>query len=410
LFPGSFIFRPDTAHSPEKEIDRFESTCTNPRRSGKAIISIVPVNLNPYNIHDAFNLSIDYFEFWKRFIKLLNVGSAIAGTISLTWLDRAFVTASRAENRYGFSGHKNEELFSNIIWSKLNLGSMSKSFTVSLEYSSSRNELDSFTLLYECITGDQRELKPGKIVSRKMASTTAENVLLALGTSDRNRSWPVKHYSRLAIALMNEGCRVSLLQGPLDVSMTTELLERMHELGAQPDSIEVVISDSIVETLSLLEKVDLVVCNDGFALHLSAYSGTPTVCIMGGGYGQRFIPRWGNVVVIQLSMACQGCEWDCCFTNRRCLTEIPYEYVSDIVHKKLEDPPIGIEHLEPASSVTQEDILQAMRKRIVQLSCSLIEKENEIRQLASWRDKQLIELNEKEAQIRQLKATVDHSF
>lgn len=115
------------------------------------------------------------------------------------------------------------------------------------------------------------------------------------------------------------------------------LAEKSHAVtGAATGSVSTVLvvnkarQTSLHESIALIEKSDLCLGNDTFGLHAAIAVGTPSVVVMWGGDGERWVP-WGDPVRHRMVHAgdrsCFGCRGECIWSEFRCMKEIAVEDV-----------------------------------------------------------------------------------
>ena len=91
---------------------------------------------------------------------------------------------------------------------------------------------------------------------------------------------------------------------------------------------------------AIFRKCKLAIGNDTGPMHIAIASGIPTLCVLGGGHFDRFMP-YGDPKINKFvfkKMKCYRCNWNCIYPEIRCLTEIPVESVFEEAQKMLADP------------------------------------------------------------------------
>lgn len=63
-------------------------------------------------------------------------------------------------------------------------------------------------------------------------------------------------------------------------------------------------------------------------MHLAAALDKPVIAVFGGGHWPRFTPVATSARVFTLGVPCQGCAWDCPFTESACIKEVPVHAVT----------------------------------------------------------------------------------
>ena len=88
----------------------------------------------------------------------------------------------------------------------------------------------------------------------------------------------------------------------------------------------------------LLSQSQLNISNDSGGTHISAASGKPKVCILGGGHFGRFVPylectgQTNKLEVVFHQMPCNGRNWECIYPLKKnepapCITNISVDAV-----------------------------------------------------------------------------------
>lgn len=81
---------------------------------------------------------------------------------------------------------------------------------------------------------------------------------------------------------------------------------------------------SLVQLFEVIRGAKMLVGNDSSAIHIAAATGTPSVCILGGGHFGRFLPyeidkKVSNPLPTSVfeKMDCYGCGWQCVYHIKR---------------------------------------------------------------------------------------------
>ena len=65
---------------------------------------------------------------------------------------------------------------------------------------------------------------------------------------------------------------------------------------------------------------------DNGAMHIAAALGRPVLGVFGGGdRGERFLPVGRKAAAVRMPIGCYGCDWDCPFDTKLCLSHMPME-------------------------------------------------------------------------------------
>jgi ADP-heptose:LPS heptosyltransferase len=148
-------------------------------------------------------------------------------------------------------------------------------------------------------------------------------VVIVPGASLPLKCWPLENFAALCKRIHDDlGFKIIICGGSNETIMGQKLLSMTT--GINPSSIEDWTGrTSLVEFASIVKRARLLIGNDSSAVHIAVASGTPAVCIVGGGHFGRFIPYRVEVnepVKLPLpvfhSMNCYGC-------NLKCLYDVP---------------------------------------------------------------------------------------
>jgi ADP-heptose:LPS heptosyltransferase len=95
--------------------------------------------------------------------------------------------------------------------------------------------------------------------------------------------------------------------------------------------------DNLIGTTSLPQLIDiignaeLVVGNDTSAIHIAVAAKRKSVCILGGGHFERFVPYPQHFesapVCCYYKMECYNCNWHCIFTSA---SNEPFPCISNV--------------------------------------------------------------------------------
>jgi ADP-heptose:LPS heptosyltransferase len=168
-------------------------------------------------------------------------------------------------------------------------------------------------------------------------------VVIAAGTNDSIKQWPLDRYVKIALWVQND-----LRMTPVWVGGSSDQAA-VERAGLKMPGISLLGKTSLEETLLLISKAQLLVCNDSMAGHMAALTNTPCVSI----FSARTLPGlwWPqniNGSVIQKRLPCEGCELrhvSDCLHAHSCIEMITTEEVVNLVTVKLKrtksNQPVG---------------------------------------------------------------------
>jgi len=158
----------------------------------------------------------------------------------------------------------------------------------------------------------------------------AQYAVLVPGAGWDGRAWPAAAFADIGRRLAARGLTPVVVGGPGDRPMAQLLMRELHATA-----VDRVGRTTLGELASILAGARLVVSNETGPAHIAAATGTPVVCIVGGGHFGRFMPhefeakdeRGAWPIVVAHRMDCFGCNWRCIYTRGdgeavRCVREV----------------------------------------------------------------------------------------
>jgi heptosyltransferase-2 len=124
----------------------------------------------------------------------------------------------------------------------------------------------------------------------------------ALFKNHINRRWAPEKFAVLAERLTNElGARVLLFGGPDDIDANRMILEKAKEY------VTMVETKSILDSISVMRKLDLFVSNDSALMHIAAALQLPTVAIFGP-TNETYVHPWKTrYTIVHTGIECRPC-------------------------------------------------------------------------------------------------------
>jgi len=127
------------------------------------------------------------------------------------------------------------------------------------------------------------------------------------------RRWPPERFAALAIALhTSHGLQPVICGSGADAAMGEAIAAQLGNLPVT----NLCGATSLLELIGVISSADLLVANETSASHIAAATGTPSICLLGGGHFGRFMPYPGaspqpHPVAVYRSMPCFHCNWQC---------------------------------------------------------------------------------------------------
>ncbi|MBU5477622.1 glycosyltransferase family 9 protein [Eubacterium sp. MSJ-13] len=149
------------------------------------------------------------------------------------------------------------------------------------------------------------------------------------------KSWPYEYWLKLTKQLIELGYKVILIGG---IKERNELSEKNIVFPKHNKLIDLVGKTSIKESLTIINRISLLVGAEGGMMHCASAVGTTTLTIFGGSDYKIWNPGGNHSEIINLYLECapcfctsQGAHCD----NHRCLEKITPEMVLDKIIKMI---------------------------------------------------------------------------
>lgn len=118
------------------------------------------------------------------------------------------------------------------------------------------------------------------------------------------RSWHLDNFKELANLLQQKfNCRIVFFGGPRDAGAVEELLAAVN-----PPPVIAVGATSLRQSMALISRLKLMICNDSGIMHLAASLRTPLVAIYGPQSPDKFGPWGAQCRVVYRAMSCSPCK------------------------------------------------------------------------------------------------------
>jgi ADP-heptose:LPS heptosyltransferase len=138
------------------------------------------------------------------------------------------------------------------------------------------------------------------------------------------KRWPLEKFIHLAEGLRKElRAHIIVSGGPYE----NEMIEKLENVLRAPD-MTILFNRDLREQGAVYKKASLFIGNETGPLHLAIAVGTPSVALLGGGYGDRFLSYpLQTIRKIWHPLSCYHCFWKCIYAEPQCLTSIGEEEV-----------------------------------------------------------------------------------
>ncbi len=165
-----------------------------------------------------------------------------------------------------------------------------------------------------------------------------EYFIIFPGAGNIRRMWPADSFGVVARSVAEEYVWQMVVCG---TSAEGEIAQRLIGQAGLPDAYNMVGRTSLPEFVELVRGACLLISNETSAIHIAAAVGTPSVCLLGGGHFDRFMPYPEKLegikpVAVYEHMDCFGCNWHCIFPFQKggpvpCVAAIQTQAVLDAV-------------------------------------------------------------------------------
>lgn len=160
--------------------------------------------------------------------------------------------------------------------------------------------------------------------------------VLAPGSSWPTKMWDWKHYRSTAGYLLGRGLRVIILGAPEECAVA-------EKVSAGLDVINLAGRTSVAESLAVIKRAALVICNDSAALHIASAFKVPTVAVFCSTVPEFGFGPWRNersVIVEKNGLACRPCgrhgRMSCPPGHQRCMRDLESQSVIAAVETLLD--------------------------------------------------------------------------
>ncbi|HEX7652840.1 MAG TPA: glycosyltransferase family 9 protein, partial [Verrucomicrobiae bacterium] len=172
-------------------------------------------------------------------------------------------------------------------------------------------------------------LTPGPVQGHHLTPPLSPYLVLAPGSSDRRRTWPLARFVRVAHHLAAQhGLQIVLIRD----RDPGEPITWEPEL-APPDFLDLTGRLATHELPTWLGQARMILCNDSGLYHLGVSLQRPTLGVGGSGLPDRYFPYpapWDNPSRILFKpVPCAGCNWRCIYPLTRqqpawCLDQVSW--------------------------------------------------------------------------------------
>jgi len=281
-----------------------------------------------------------------RFSILKNIYNRSALKIIQPVFSRVFLTgdslvrASSAKEKYGFLGDYSRSIYFQKKISNLWYSNLIKTTNFEINEIVRQNKLGEIIGI-ETNKSTPYEMLP--IVSDLKKFRISNYIVIFPGSSWAGRCWPINRFIELIKEiLLISNVNIVLCGSILEVDICNIISqdinnERLKNLSG---------ITTLSELVEIIRGANFVISNETSAIHISASVGVESICILGGGHFNRFVPYPENVnikykpIAVYKNSKCFNCNWSCTVNPSNsltmpCILDISIDSVLYEVNKKL---------------------------------------------------------------------------
>jgi ADP-heptose:LPS heptosyltransferase len=137
-------------------------------------------------------------------------------------------------------------------------------------------------------------------------------IIIFPGAGEKKRGWElVKFAGLIKLIRLHSSESIYIAGGPDEATANTYICLEASSTGV----IDITGATTLPQLIEKISASTLVIANDSSAIHIAVATGTPSVCITGGGHFDRFVPYpadiSGGPACAYHKMDCYYCNWIC---------------------------------------------------------------------------------------------------
>jgi ADP-heptose:LPS heptosyltransferase len=175
------------------------------------------------------------------------------------------------------------------------------------------------------------------------------------------RQWPIENFARVIESMNTSTGWVAVLCGAVNERALCEALAAQVSASV----INLAGGTSLPELCEVIRRAKLLISNETSAVHIAAAVETPSVCILGGGHFDRFMPYPETLEgerpnAVFKKMPCYGCNWQCTQPHAPggpvpCITAVSVEDVLVAVDRVTTLKPSSLTPPSPRSAGSRDE-------------------------------------------------------
>jgi ADP-heptose:LPS heptosyltransferase len=155
-----------------------------------------------------------------------------------------------------------------------------------------------------------------KIISDTKLSLKPPYIVVAPSASWNPKMWAIQNFAALIKQLtVQYELQIVICGGPDDLVVCDKLASLVE---SHSKVINIAGKTTLPQLLEVIRNAKILITNDSAPVHIAAATGTPAICVLGGGHFGRFLPYLTEhpmqarlPIVVSNPMNCYGCRWKC---------------------------------------------------------------------------------------------------
>ncbi|MEO6149677.1 MAG: glycosyltransferase family 9 protein [Mucilaginibacter sp.] len=141
-----------------------------------------------------------------------------------------------------------------------------------------------------------------------------QGIFVFPGAGLKKRGWEAEKFAALIQLLcLHTTQTVYIAGGENETEVNNSIAQ---QIGAT-NLVNLTGKTTMPQLIAAIASAALVIANDSSAVHIAAATGTPSVCIVGGGHFGRFVPYPDDMenrpLCVYYKMPCYYCNWECIY-------------------------------------------------------------------------------------------------
>lgn len=158
-------------------------------------------------------------------------------------------------------------------------------------------------------------------------------IAVAPGSVWNTKRWPEEYYRQLMRLLSDKGFGIALIGSKEERQLCEQILPKENSLNLAGET-------SLLESAAVLEKCELLICNDSGAMHIANAVKTDVVAFFGPTVQAiGYFPYREKDIVLELDLECRPCSshggHKCPLGHHNCMKQISVKSAFDVISKKL---------------------------------------------------------------------------